>query len=505
MTDAELIALIQETDPADLTPEQCALVVAAARRSPEILRECQARVDLEERLAHVVGRPDLPVERIIARARFGRGRTLRLGLWFGLAIGLLVALVVAGRTLRRPVEVATRPPEPVAVDGPPAPPPDASPAPPAAPEEPPPPAPPPAPGAVAADVPPAVAPTPQPQVPSPEPAPPVEAALEPWEADLAAADADAPAAMLLFEVPDPAKPPLSLADLKRWFAPLPGKPSTFGMRPGQQGPCAGMSGVHRLSAPLAEGTALRMVVPDWKDIRIHARHEARSVTLDAYGPAGPWAAYAGAHDDTQLLPRDPVLAARDEGRMEATNPQPATQPTLLDLRYANGLLTLSRGDVRIVDVPLPGAPTELVFEGLVAFRELQMIPAPPLPPPALRIADQAGTVVELGGDPAAWRTKLEAGSSFTPLPDGGVQLVAEKNAEFALALVPLPPGPPRTTPNESETADPLSADVSALIAPLAEPRKPSTSSSCNVTAPAPTLRADCRPRATPRSATTVVT
>lgn len=97
MTEAELLTLIEEKDPADLTAEEVASLLAAVARSAAVKRAVRERVAFDECLFHALGRPRLSAERILARARsnapLGGGR----GRWLGLA--LVVALLVGTLTL----------------------------------------------------------------------------------------------------------------------------------------------------------------------------------------------------------------------------------------------------------------------------------------------------------------------------------------------------------------------------------------------------------------------
>ena len=98
MTDSELIELIREKDPDDLTVEECDALRAAVRRSPALLREAADRIRLEQHLAHGLGRPQVSVEKILARAAADRGpggtRT-RLGFLLVAGLAAVMAVVVA--------------------------------------------------------------------------------------------------------------------------------------------------------------------------------------------------------------------------------------------------------------------------------------------------------------------------------------------------------------------------------------------------------------------------
>jgi hypothetical protein len=101
MTDDELRALIQEKAPADLTPEECAALRTAIRKSPDLLREVADRIQIEEYLAQALGRPQVSVERVLAR--LAARRTRAVGVWtrYGLVVCGIVATLLAGLVASR--------------------------------------------------------------------------------------------------------------------------------------------------------------------------------------------------------------------------------------------------------------------------------------------------------------------------------------------------------------------------------------------------------------------
>jgi outer membrane protein assembly factor BamB len=461
MSEEELLTLIREKSPEELSVEECETLRAGLRTSAALRRECAERLHLEQVLAHAIGRPRVSVEKIRAQAKAAQGWLggmggvkTRLGFLVGLALLGGLAIVMSGRGGNRgqPVvapgagEVAAVSEETqkqhaaetlgddtaaddaeemTAATSATAPASTAEPSPAATPVE-----------------------APSPAVEAPAPAAAVAgdskpAVDDPWTANLRAlADVPAsPAAVFAGVMAD--SPPPTADVLKLWFEAVeavPGKPDTvarFGVQPIARVPHGKFDGLVRLRAPLAPGTSLRLAVQDFSPLRIHAWSGTEGATLDAYGPTGPWAGYATSRTGTEPVPTRRVLAARDEGRMARTNSKP---PAVVELRHVDGLLTLSRGDVRIVEVPLAEPPTEIYFEGSGVFREIAMTKAYPLPvnrwPPA------APKVEPLAIARQPWQMPAGFGGGFSDRADGGVELVAVENPQPVWATMQVPEGRP---------------------------------------------------------------
>ena len=486
LTDDELLALIRDRNPEDLSADECAALQEGARRSPRVMHAVHGCIELEQRLSQGLGQPNISVEGILARAGADHGRYGGLAILCTAALAMLGAAGVMAWAIRRPAdlrpaEVAVHPADPeVGVSVPPPEPPSsadevaierveepdlvADVAKAAHPAEP---------AAAAADA----ATTVSVEQPAEEtPAQPAE----PWDV------ADDRAVPGLFENPPSTKPPPTVETLQRWFALVPGKAGEIGMQPLESLQLGKLSGWFRLQAPLdpdsalrvavvADPTAavnrrsgknkkkktLRMAVVNVTPLWIHAWSGKEGVSLYSYGVTGPWAAYRTTRSGVEPQPGGFVLAARDEDRMARTNPG-ATM--VVDLRWADGLLTLSRGDVRILDVPLAAAPDEVYFEGQTLIRDLEMIPSPPLPPPSARLRDKVPATVDItiGADGAGkWLRSPAPGGTLGQSPRGGVQLVAEKNAQPVWATIPVPGGGPREVVLRVDAWDPLTGIVLA--------------------------------------------
>ena len=110
MTEEELLSLIREKSPEELSVEECESLRAGLRTSAALRRECAERLQLEQLLSHSIGRPRVSVEKIRAQAKAAQGWLggiggvkTRLGFLVGLALLGGLAIVMSGRggNLRR--------------------------------------------------------------------------------------------------------------------------------------------------------------------------------------------------------------------------------------------------------------------------------------------------------------------------------------------------------------------------------------------------------------------
>lgn len=412
MTGEQLRALIQEKAPADLTPEECAALREAARTSPEVLRELADRIQIEEYLAQALGRPQITAERVLERLARRRARAIGLRTRYGLVVcavvGTVLGALVATRTWRdrgRAVEVARQPAEKQAV----------------VPDE----------TTVATAKP---ASTPQPAATAAAPAAPEPAALEPAPTPAVAARPREPLRQAgLFE---PAAAEDATPDdksLAGWLAQIEKRPLKLSTQPVEGKPCGRFEGLARLKRPLVEGAAMRVAAADFDALRIHVWSGTQGVTFDAFKQPLRWVAYATTRAGGEPVPTDLITVARDDGRAIRANPAGLLR---LELRYADGTVTLARGDVRLVEAPLAGPPTDVVFEGAATFRDLAMVEAAPIPPLRSPAARPTADLLVAGKD--AWVRGGDQTAGFTVHDDGTATLSAVGTKQPAWAVLPLP-------------------------------------------------------------------
>jgi outer membrane protein assembly factor BamB len=444
--DKEVLDLIEQGALEELTPEQCAAIRAAAAASPAIRQACLERIGLEERLAATLGRPRVSIDDLLAgRRRIAESRIA--GRWLApLLLALLVAGVAAAIALRprapREAEVAMAP-RAAAVDADAA---DGAEAPPGEARE-----------TTPADAE-AAEPDAKPTDPAQQDAAEANAAAAtarqappqpvaaPWAAALAP-DAPEPALDVLFR-PLPLRQMIDRTALETWFAPLPDGPPKFEATQVAKGTqLTTMTGRFRLVPPLREGTALRLLVSDPGALRIVAWSGNSGATIEAEGPTQAWR-WCGSVLSRSAADK-PVdsrwLASTSDARGHRSGAGwsdfvPFTG--ILELRFSEGMFVLSRGEVRLVEVPLPAAPDEVLFEGAMTIGGLELVrsvPPPPLPEPPP--ATSAWRPAEL-----AWE-----GTGATTLekrPDGGVRLAQTEAAPKTPLITTWKLPPPEFGPRE---------------------------------------------------------
>jgi outer membrane protein assembly factor BamB len=265
----------------------------------------------------------------------------------------------------------------------------------------------------------------------------------PWTAALAGAGPE-PTTLDLFR-PLKRRQINDKSELETWFTPVPGTDSKLG---GSQIDLdvQSMTGVFRLVPPLREGTALRLNVQNPSGMRIVAWAGTRGAVIEVSQVSEEIDANTGPRWCGSVLTRPaqdkPIdgrwLVSTSDGRGRRTGagwlPGWVEFNGVLELRYCDNALVLSRGEVRFVEVPLPAAPDEVRFEGTVAMAGIELVRAvAPLPLPAALPATTQWRPADL-----TW-----SGSGAAALekrPDGGVRLAQPDGAKAPLmATWKLPP------------------------------------------------------------------
>jgi outer membrane protein assembly factor BamB/tetratricopeptide (TPR) repeat protein len=156
-------------------------------------------------------------------------------------------------------------------------------------------------------------------------------------------------------------------------------------------------------------------------------HEGVTLWHYAYPPA--WVAYKTTREKPQQpRPARFALAATDNHRWSRSG------GGRFELRYADGYLRMSRGDLLVLAVPLAAPPQEIYLDGRATLRSLAIDHCQPLP----LAADMRPTLVKIERPAEAdWKSDLPAGAKLTPLADGAVELTADKTTMPAHAWLPL--------------------------------------------------------------------
>lgn len=250
-------------------------------------------------------------------------------------------------------------------------------------------------------------------------------------------DAPEPTEADLFRLPAPR--PLEEAEARTWFTAVPGRTPKFVPHPQTGG--LSIEGAFRLVPPLRPGAALRLWVSDPTELRIVAWSGTAGAAIEVEGPTtGPrWCGSVLARQATNAPANSRWLAHTSDGRGTRSgggwHVGYRSFSGIIELRAVEGGLLLSRGDVRLVEVPLPASPDEVLLEGKVMIHGIELVPAvepPPLPPPGKPTAEwrPADLAWEGGGKDA-----------LRPQPDGSVRLAQPDGAVTAplVAMWKLPP------------------------------------------------------------------
>lgn len=245
-----------------------------------------------------------------------------------------------------------------------------------------------------------------------------------------------------FEYSPAAERSATFGSLEDWLVSIQGMPHRPAIA-GQHG--LAMDGVSRLNKDWAPGETLRADLADHHNLRLHVWHGVQGVTLHYFAfPAPAWAAYAATRPKGDPLPRRLALVGTDNDRFRHCR---ANQ---VDLTFRDGLLTLSQGDLVLLTVPMVGAPEEVYWDGHATIHGLRTLSCAP---PRSEVESAPDALVDLPPAALDWQTELAVGAHFNALPEGRVELLAEECAAPSVAFVPIVDGGLREVIFEIE--DPL--------------------------------------------------
>ena len=432
MTDQELLELLQNKTPDELSVAEVELLAQRMRESAEWRAILSDHVEMESYLAGALGRFELSAEMIASRAEADRGRGYSL--WPVLGIGVCAVLLIAAAYFvwpqffgvggLNPNQIAAN--EKPGVEGDPANgniPPDAPPLG--------------DPFAAPAGDPKHVGPSVVTVNPDKPPAP--AGPVEPWERETQLGAAPRPWEEITADgFPKRTDSP-SLPDARRWFGPqvLRVVDIPWLNAPNSRGVL--LEGLFPLKMKWREDAVLRIALNDPQQVKFTFYRGDQGIALCNYvTPRNAWTAYAITR--SKLLnetDRFVALLATDQDRSWRTMAG-QTQETALDLRFTGKELVLSRGSVILVQAPFEGLPEESSFHGSAKLRAIAMVrtdsPAPASP------ADQP--VVRDIGRPADLEWQLPKDwprvATFNKLPDGSIELSAKQSKSDSKAFASLP-------------------------------------------------------------------
>ncbi len=256
----------------------------------------------------------------------------------------------------------------------------------------------------------------------------------PWATVWEATDEPPSALTVCFDDFDLGKFVPKADDLKQWFEQAPGQTWTVKNTRPRYTDMATFDGAMRLRMPWRDEVALRISLERLQRLRIHFLHGDDAVTLVYFDQSGRtgWAAYASRRSSATSLPEEIALLADDQGR--ARRASPARDGGVFELRCGDGELTLSCGDIVLLQAPFPGRADEVIFAGQAAFRGITAVRSAAFPA-ADRPEQDAAQTLDLAR--LSWTETLAAEANFERAADGSVTLRADRAATAGWVAAPL--------------------------------------------------------------------
>jgi outer membrane protein assembly factor BamB len=229
---------------------------------------------------------------------------------------------------------------------------------------------------------------------------------------------------------------VSLSQLQRWLEPVAGgERSRLVEGSGRRGrtrlSTTSLEGLLKLKAPWPADAVLRFVPFDHDGLSLHFWNGDDGVTLRYYNhPRPTWAAFVTQRRDAAPRPDNFELAATDDGRLARIG------SGTLDVRHQDGTLILSRGNVQLLAAPLAEPPEEVYFDRRATLRGFTMFRGPRFP----NELEPERPLVLRGDQPSSlnWVTRLPEGTAFENRSDEAVTLRADRHADVCRAALPLP-------------------------------------------------------------------
>jgi outer membrane protein assembly factor BamB len=247
----------------------------------------------------------------------------------------------------------------------------------------------------------------------------------PWAHLLAAAGEPPPFEDVCFDDFPSSQRGLEVDALRRWLAAADGSPLRINQT--RVLPVV-IDGTTKLRAPWLPNTALRLAVANPTAFKIHVYAGQDAVTLQYYDrPRPSWAAYAVNRRDNNTRPQRLAFVGQDSDRYSRSG------WGTFSLHYDDGQLILTRGNVRLLSVPLAAEPAEIYFDGRAAWRGITMFRCGPVP------AEEEQRTLALKVEKPAkvrWFETLPRGASLERLDDGRLRLSSKRAATEARVSLP---------------------------------------------------------------------
>ncbi len=161
------------------------------------------------------------------------------------------------------------------------------------------------------------------------------------------------------------------AELMKWLAPAADADGVITETRRRYGRTSLIRGVFRIKAPWRQDTGFRFAIAANGVFQIHAFQGETGLSLVQYERNGvTWAAYKTRRAKAASQPSSRVLAATDGGRANRTG---ALGGGPYELRWRQGRLVLSRGDVVVLTAPMERPPEDVYLAGQATVAGLELI------------------------------------------------------------------------------------------------------------------------------------
>jgi outer membrane protein assembly factor BamB len=188
-------------------------------------------------------------------------------------------------------------------------------------------------------------------------------------------------------------------------------------------PVGYVSGLFRLNLPWPDEGALRLSFWDADPLELHLWNGRSGVTLRYQRKwHHTWSAFGTTREGDKPRPAETALWATDEGRYRRVG------VGTVELHWRGGNLTLARGDLPLLTVPMDGPPREVFLELTGRVRGLAVVPSAisPEPPRAYPVVLRVVKPAEL-----EWKGELPEGVVLNRFEDGRVELQAKERTPEA--------------------------------------------------------------------------
>ena len=222
-------------------------------------------------------------------------------------------------------------------------------------------------------------------------------------------------------------------DLLPWFEAVPGHNHRIIETDTPRGRCAQLEGLARLKSPWTDDSALKLSLENYNKLQIHFFHGQEGVTLVYYEDQQyRWAAYATRRQPGKARPEQLALTATDDYRGQRSELRLGGP---VEIRHRGGELIVSRGNIVLLAAPLSAAPEDVYFDGRVSFHGLELVRTQGDPqglrsPPVVFETDRPADL--------AWATGNTDTARIEPQADGSIRLARENEKERVQCHTPLP-------------------------------------------------------------------